>query len=122
VLLAWSAATALALSGLLLAVDRLVADDVAPQFFAAYAALTGVGSIGLAFVNRRPTQLGPWAWTIMLGWAGHLWAIVWLVNIELVRLPRTAPPATVLLALGALFLAAEALAIKLLRRRLHRAD
>jgi len=69
-----------------LAVDRLVSDEPAPPGFAAYAVVTGLGSIGLAFANRRRARLGPWAWTIMLAWAGHLWAIVWLLNIELLPL------------------------------------
>lgn len=104
----------------MLAVDRLVTDDPAAPGFAAYAGLTGLGSIGLAFVNRHRTRLGPWAWTIMLAWAGHLWAIVWLVNIEL--LPRTSLSTAAVVFLGVLFLAGETLAIGLLRRRLHRTD
>jgi len=77
-----------------LAVDRLASDEPAPPGFAAYAVVTGLGSIGLAFANRRRARLGPWAWTIMLAWAGHLWAIVWLLNIELLPLGsrRARPP------------------------------
>src|SRR3989442_5445093 len=55
----------------------------------------------------------------MLAWAGHLWAIVWLLNIELLPLVSLSTAAVVVL--GALFLAGETLAIELLRRRLHRA-
>ena len=58
----------------------------------------------------------------MLAWAGHIWAIVWVVNIELVALPRTPPSAGVLLVLGALFLGAEVAAIEALCRQLHRDD
>jgi len=112
---------ALSLAGLVLAID-VVVNDAALYFFAAYAAMTGAASIALAAVNRRPTRLGPWAWTIMLGWAGQIWAIVWLVNIELVSLPRTPASAAVLLVLGALFLGAEVAAIEALRRQLHRDD
>ncbi len=103
----------------MLAVDRLASDEPAPPGFAAYAVVTGLGSIGLAFANRRRARLGPWAWTIMLAWAGHLWAIVWLLNIEL--LPLVSLPTAAVVVLGALFLAGETLAIRLLHRRLHRA-
>jgi len=109
-----------ALFGLVLGVDRVVSDDPAAPGFAGYAVVTGLGSIGLAFVNRRRARLGPWAWTIMLAWAVHLWAIVWLANIEL--LPRMSLSTAAVVFLGALFLAGETLAIGLLRRRLHRPD
>jgi len=103
-----------------LAVDRLVSDEPTTPGFAGYAVVTGLGPIGLAFVNRRRARLGPWAWTIMLAWAGHLWAIVWLVNIEL--LPQASFSTAAVVFLGAVFLAGETLAIGLLRRRLHRRD
>ncbi len=49
-----------------------------------------------------------------------LWAIVWLVNIEL--LPRASLSTAAVVVLGVLFLAGETLAVGLLRRRLHRSD
>ncbi len=106
----------------MLAVDRFLVDDGGLHAFAAYAVFTGLGSILLAFVNRRPARLGGWAWTIMLAWAVHLWAIVWLVNIQAVGLPRASLSMAVVIVLGAAFLAVETLAIAVLRRRLQRRD
>jgi hypothetical protein len=105
-----------------LAVDNLLAGEAGLHAFAAYAVFTGVGSIVLAFANRTAARLGPWAWTIMLAWAGHLWALVWLVNIEVVALPRVSLSMLVVAVLGASFLGVETLAIGALRRRLHRGD
>jgi hypothetical protein len=109
-----------ALFALVLAVDHLLTEQAGLRSFAAYAVLTGLGSMALAFANRGATRLGPWAWTIMLAWAGHLWAIVWLVNIDVLDLPRASLSAAVVIAFGAAFLAAETLAVDALRRRLHR--
>jgi hypothetical protein len=83
---------------------------------------TGLGSIALAFVNRHATRLGAWAWTILLAWALHLWALVWLVNIEAVTVRRASLSMLLAVALGAAFLGVESLAVAVLRRRLQRRD
>ncbi|HEV8585837.1 MAG TPA: hypothetical protein VGT02_12770 [Methylomirabilota bacterium] len=100
--------------------DHLRADDASLRGFAAYAVFTGLGSMVLAFVNRHAARLGAWAWTIMLGWALHLWAIVWLVNIDAVAVRRPSLSVLAIVALGAVFLAVETAAIAALRRRLQR--
>jgi hypothetical protein len=128
-LLAWSGAATLALFGVVLSVHELEPDP-AIHAFAAYAVLTGIGSIGLAFTNRRPALLGSWAWLTLLAWAAHLWAVVWLINIDaldlhdLIPATRAWPPLwpAVVIVLGVLFLVVEAVAIGALRRRLRDLD
>jgi len=105
-----------------LAVDHLLTHDAGLHAFAAYAAFTGLGSIALAFVNRHATRLGAWAWTIMLGWALHVWAIVWLVNIDAVTVRRASLSMLLAVGLGAAFLGVETLAIAALKRRLQRRE
>jgi hypothetical protein len=109
-----------------LAIDR-TAPDPAIQGFAMYAILTGLGSIALAYSNRHPGLLGEWAWLAVLAWAAHLWAVVWLINIDALDVPaflrELRPKASLwlagLLLLGVSFLVAEAVAIRALRRRIR---
>ena len=125
-LLAWSGATALALFGVILAIDRAAPDPVI-QGFAAYGILTGLGSIALAYANRQPALLGQWAWLAVLAWAAHLWALVWLINIGALDVhaflgeprPLTAMWMAVLVFLGVSFVIVESLAIRVLRRRIR---
>jgi hypothetical protein len=127
-LLAWSGATALALFGVMLTVHD-VEPDPAIQAFAAYAVLTGLGSIGVAYGNRGPALLGSWAWLTLLAWGAHLWAVIWLINIEVLDLreliaaqPPVPPlwPAAVLL-LGVIFLVIEGFFARMLRTQRIRA-
>ena len=61
----------------------------------------------------------------MLAWAAHLWAVIWLINIDVLDVraflgdppPRTWMP--VLLLLGVVFVVVEAAAIGVLRRRIR---
>jgi hypothetical protein len=127
-LIAWSGATLVALSGMVLTVHD-VEPDPAIQAFAAYAVLTGIGSIGLAYSNRRPTLLGSWAWLALLAWGAHLWAVVWLINIdaldlhELITAQPPVPPVwpAVVILLGVIFLVIEGFVIRLVRAQRERA-
>jgi hypothetical protein len=127
-LLAWSGATLLALSGVVLTIND-VEPDPAIQAFAGYAVLTGMGSIGLAYSNRGPARLGSWAWLTLLAWAAHLWALVWLINIDALDLHELVvaqPPVpalwpAVVILLGVIYLVLEAFVIRMVRAQRARA-